>query len=212
MTNTTYLTDPAQIEATSMAIIEQHFEAVEAFNAQERQVVKRAIHTTGDFEYQHLVSITRGAVEAGIAAIQAGGRIVTDTNMAFAGINKRALQQANCAINCYIAHDEVFRLAKEQQITRAMAAMDLAAQEGVDIVVIGNAPTALYRIGELIEQTRIAPELIIGVPVGFVGAAESKEYLRTLPLPSISTIGPKGGSNVAAAIMNAIIYMAVGKA
>jgi precorrin-8X/cobalt-precorrin-8 methylmutase len=92
-----------------------------------------------------------------------------------------------------------------------MAAMDLAARQGVDIFVIGNAPTALYRIGELIQENKVAPKLIIGVPVGFVGAAESKEYIRSIEVPSITTIGTKGGSNVAASIVNAIIYMAVGR-
>jgi precorrin-8X/cobalt-precorrin-8 methylmutase len=205
-----YLKDPGKIEAKSMEIIDKGLEV--EFTEQELNIVKRTIHTTGDFDYQHIVSIKPGAIEAGIEAIKAGCKIVTDTRMAFSGINKRALEKANCNIECYIAHEEVFETAKEQNITRAMAAMDLAAKEGVDIFVIGNAPTALYRIGELIEKTQIAPELIIGVPVGFVGAAESKKYLRKFNVPSITTVGTKGGSNVAAAIMNAIIYMAVGKA
>ena len=131
--------------------------------------------------------------------------------MALAGINKRVLEKVNCQIDCYIAHENVFKAAKDQNTTRAMAAMDLALKEGVDIFAIGNAPTALYRIGECIEKTQIAPELIIGVPVGFVGAAEAKEYIRKLNVASITTIGTKGGSNVAAAVMNAIIYMAVGR-
>ncbi|GAK53857.1 precorrin-8X methylmutase [Candidatus Moduliflexus flocculans] len=169
------------------------------------------IHTTGDFEYQRLVEIKPSAIEAGIEAIQGGCRIVTDTQMAFAGINKRALEKANCRIDCYIAHDGVRKIAEAQGTTRAMAAVDFALQGGVDIFVIGNAPTALFRLAEHIEQTGIAPELVIGVPVGFVGAAESKEAFRKLNVPSITTIGTKGGSNVAAAIMNAIIYMAVGR-
>ena len=205
-----YLKNPQKIEATSMDIIENGLET-HSFDEQELPVVKRMIHTTGDFDYQHIASIKSGAIDAGIEAIQGGCRIVTDTRMAYSGINKRALENAGCHIDCYIAHEVVFKAAKEQHITRSMAAMDLAAQDGVDIFVIGNAPTALYRIGELIETTRIAPELIIGVPVGFVGAAESKAYIRTLTVPSITTVGTKGGSNVAAAIMNAIIYMAVGR-
>ena len=205
-----YLTNPHDIEAKSMEIIAQQAN-LSAFSEQEQQIIKRVIHTTGDFDYQRLVAITPGAIDAGIEAIQSGCRIVTDTQMAFAGINKRALEKANCRIDCYIAHDDVRKIAETQGTTRAMAAVDFALQDGVDIFVIGNAPTALFRLAERIEQTGIAPELVIGVPVGFVGAAESKEAFRTLSVPSITTIGTKGGSNVAAAIMNALIYMAVGR-
>jgi precorrin-8X/cobalt-precorrin-8 methylmutase len=206
-----YIKDPVKIESTSMTIIDKAL-GVSSFSPQELNIVKRMIHTTGDVEYQHLVSITPGAVEAGIDAIRSGCRIVTDSRMAFAGINKRALEQARCCIECYIDHEDVFTLAQEKGITRSMAAMELAIQKEVDIFVIGNAPTALYRLGEFIQETRISPELIIGVPVGFVGAAEAKAYLREIQVPSITTIGAKGGSNVAAAVMNAIIYMAVGRA
>ena len=205
-----YITNPHDIEAKSMEIIAQQAN-LSAFSEQEQQIVKRVIHTTGDFDYQRLVAITQGAIDSGIEAIQSGCRIVTDTQMAFAGINKRALEKANCRIDCYIAHDDVRKIAETQGITRAMAAVDFALQDGVDIFVIGNAPTALFRLAERIEQTGIAPELVIGVPVGFVGAAESKEAFRRLNVPSITTIGTKGGSNVAAAIMNALIYMAVGR-
>ena len=205
-----YLSNPHDIEAKSMDIIAQQAD-LSAFTEQEQQIVKRVIHTTGDFDYQRLVAITPGAIEAGIEAIQNGCRIVTDTQMAFAGINKRALEKANCRIDCYIAHDEVRKIAGAQGTTRAMAAVDFALQDGVDMFVIGNAPTALFRLAEHIEQTGIAPELVIGVPVGFVGAAESKEAFRKLNVPSITTVGTKGGSNVAAAIMNALIYMAVGR-
>ncbi len=205
-----YITNPHDIEAKSMEIIAQQAD-LSAFDDQEQQIVKRVIHTTGDFEYQRLVEIKPGAIEAGIEAIRSGCRIVTDTQMAFAGINKRALEKANCRIDCYIAHDEVRKIAETQGTTRAMAAVDFALQDGVDIFVIGNAPTALFRLAERIEQTGLAPELVIGVPVGFVGAAESKEAFRKLNVPSITTIGAKGGSNVAAAIMNAMIYMTVGR-
>ena len=205
-----YLSNPHDIEAKSMDIIAQQAD-LSAFSEQEQQIIKRVIHTTGDFDYQRLVAIAPGAIEAGIEAIQNGCRIVTDTQMAFAGINKRALEKANCRIDCYIAHDEVRKIAEAQGTTRAMAAVDFALRDGVDMFVIGNAPTALFRLAEHIEQTGIAPELVIGVPVGFVGAAESKEAFRKLNVPSITTVGTKGGSNVAAAIMNALIYMAVGR-
>jgi len=206
-----YIQNPQEIETRSMEIIDQGMQP-HSLREEELQIVKRCIHSTGDFGYQQIVSFTPGAIDAGIEAIRSGCRIVTDTNMAYAGINKRALEKTGCRIDCYVAHEEVFRLSEEQGMTRSMAAMDLAVNEGIDLFVIGNAPTALYRLGEHIENTRITPELIIGVPVGFVGAAESKAYLRGLNVPSISTIGTQGGSNVAAAIMNALIYMAVGRA
>lgn len=206
-----YLKDPTRIESMSMDIIDQAL-ADHNFTDQELEVVRRMIHATGDVEYQHIASISPGAIDAGIEAIRSGCRIVTDTRMAFAGINKRVLAQANCTIECYIDHAEVFEMAKDKEITRSMAAMEFAVQKDGDIFVIGNAPTALYRLGELMQETRVIPELIIGVPVGFVGAAESKEYIRSLKIPSITTIGIKGGSNVAAAVMNALIYMAVGRA
>lgn len=205
-----YIKDPMAIETKSMEIISRGM-AAHSFNEQELNVINRTIHTTGDFDYQHIVSIRGNAIQAGIEAIKPGCRIVTDTMMAFSGINKRILEKAGCKIDCYISHEDIFRIAKEKKVTRSMAAMDYAAIEGVDIFVIGNAPTALYRIGELIKECKVAPKLIIGVPVGFVGAAESKEYIRAFDVPTITTVGTKGGSNVAASILNAIIYMAEGR-
>lgn len=205
-----YLKNPGAIEAKSMEIIGRGMRA-KGFDEQEINVVKRTIHTTGDFDYQNIVEIKKGSISAGITAILSGCRIVTDTKMAFSGINKRSLETAGCTINCYISDEKIFRIAEEKQITRSMAAMDYAVEAGVDIFVVGNAPTALFRIGELIKECKVAPSLIVGVPVGFVGAAESKEYIRGFDVPSITTVGTKGGSNVAAAIMNALIYMAVGR-
>ena len=205
-----YLKNPEAIEAKSMEIIDQGMNTGD-FDRQELKVIKRTIHTTGDFDYQNIITIKKGSIHAGISAIKSGCRIVTDTKMAFSGINKRSLEAAGCSIDCYISEEEIYRIAMEKQITRSMAAMDHAAENGVDIFVIGNAPTALFRIGELISEGRVSPKLIVGVPVGFVGAAESKEYIRRFEVPSITTVGTKGGSNVAAAIMNALIYMAVGR-
>jgi precorrin-8X/cobalt-precorrin-8 methylmutase len=205
-----YLKNPEAIEVKSMEIIDRGMIAND-LDEQELKVVKRTIHTTGDFDYQNIIEIKEGSIQAGISAIKSGCRIVTDTKMAFSGINKRSLEAAGCKIDCYISEEEIFKIAKERQITRSMAAMDFAAVAGVDIFVIGNAPTALFRIGELIKEGRVSPRLIVGVPVGFVGAAESKEYIRGFDIPSITTVGTKGGSNVAAAIMNALIYMAVGR-
>lgn len=204
-----YIKNPGQIESNSMEIIDGGI-GEHRFTEQELPIVKRMIHTTGDFDYKNIAVIKDGAIEAGIKALKSGCRIVTDTNMALSGINKRRLATINCQAENFINHEEVFKAAKEKKITRSMAAMDFAAQQGVDIFVIGNAPTALFRIGELMKAGKVNPKLIIGIPVGFVGAAESKEYLRTLDIPSVSTVGTKGGSNVAAAVMNALIYMTVG--
>lgn len=205
-----YITNPSDIETKSFQIIEENM-GEHSFGDEELLVVKRTIHTTGDYDYKNIVAFRHDAVNAGIRAIREGCRIVTDTRMAFAGINKRAVEKAGGQINCFIDHEQVYQISKEKGITRSMAAMDMAAQENVDIFVIGNAPTALFRIGELIRENRVSPKLIIGIPVGFVGAAESKEYIRGFQVPSVTTCGTKGGSNVAAAVMNALLYMAVGR-
>jgi precorrin-8X/cobalt-precorrin-8 methylmutase len=203
-----YITKPMDIEDKSFEIIAGEM-GEHSFNEEELKVVMRTIHTTGDYDYKNIVALRNNPIENAVNAIKSGARIVTDTRMAFSGINKKALEKLGCKIECFIDNEEVFRIAKEKGITRSMASMDMAAREGVDIFVIGNAPTALFRIGELINEGKVSPKAIIGVPVGFVGAAESKEYIRDFEVPSISTIGTKGGSNVAAAIVNALIYMVV---
>lgn len=205
-----YITKPMEIEEKSFEIIKEGMSNFN-FSESELKIVKRTIHTTGDFDYQNIVVFKNEADKAGIEAIKSGGLIVTDTKMAYSGINKAALSKANFRIECFIDNEEVKNIAKEKGITRSMAAIEMAAREGVDIFVIGNAPTALFRIGELIKEGKLNPKLIIGVPVGFVGAAESKEYIREFDVPSITTRGTKGGSNVAAAIVNALLYMAVGR-
>ena len=205
-----YLNDPAMIEEKSMEIIEQ---AIIGMNFEENElaVVKRMIHTTGDFDYQRIVVFKNDPVNTGLKLLTQGCRIFTDTRMAWSGINKKALKKSGSELKCYIDDERVKELAQKKGTTRSYAAVDIASRDQVDIYVIGNAPTALFRIGELIKQGRVSPSLIIGVPVGFVGAAESKEFIRELDVPSITTEGPKGGSNVAAAVVNALLYMAVGR-
>ena len=205
-----YIKNPELIETKSFEIIDEGM-TPHSFTDEELNVVKRTIHTTGDFDYQNIVIFKNSPIEVGINTIKNGCRIVTDTKMGFSGINKTALNKANCTLDNYISHEDVFRIAKEKEITRSMAAVDFALSEGVDIFVVGNAPTALFRIGELIKEGKASPKLIIGVPVGFVGAKESKEYIREFDIPTITTQGTKGGSNVAAAIVNALLYMAVGR-
>ncbi|MDR9756046.1 MAG: precorrin-8X methylmutase [Thermacetogeniaceae bacterium] len=205
-----YLNNPAMIEKKSMEIIEQTMVGMN-FNENELTVVKRMIHTTGDFDYQNIVVFKDDPINTGLKLLAQGCRIFTDTRMAWSGINKKALKKSGSELKCYIDDERVKELAQKKGTTRSYAAVDIASQDQVDIYVIGNAPTALFRIGELIKQGRVSPSLIIGVPVGFVGAAESKEFIRELDIPSITTVGTKGGSNVAASIVNALLYMAVGR-
>ncbi len=205
-----YIKNPEFIETKSFEIIGDGMNSHE-FTESELQIVKRTIHTTGDFDYQNIVKFRNNPIEIAVEALKNGCRIVTDTKMVFSGINKPALAKSGSTLDNYIGHEEVYRLAKENGTTRSMAAVDYSLSQGVDIFVIGNAPTALFRIGELIKEGKTSPKLIIGVPVGFVGAAESKEYIRGFDIPTITTEGNKGGSNVAAAIVNALLYMAVGR-
>ena len=205
-----YIKNPEFIETKSFEIIDDGM-TVHTFTEAELQVVKRTIHTTGDFDYENIVKFKHNPIEVALEALKNGCRIVTDTKMVFSGINKPALEKSNSTLDNYISHEEVYRLAKENGTTRSMAAVDFSLDSGVDIFVVGNAPTALFRIGELIKEGKTSPKLIIGVPVGFVGASESKEYIREFDIPSITTEGTKGGSNVAASIVNALLYMAVGR-
>ena len=179
------------------------------FSKEELLIVKRIIHTTADFEYKNLVEISKDAIEASKKVFKKSFTIYTDTNMALSGINKIALSKLNGKAICYVNLDEVHKVAKEKGITRSMAALEKACEDNVDIFVFGNAPTALFKLKELIKSGKANPSLIIAVPVGFVGAAESKENLDELNVPYIRVKGRKGGSTVAAAIVNALMYNVV---
>ena len=197
---------PEDIEARSMALIEAELPG--PLPEPIAPVVKRVIHTTADFDYAKNLVFSPGAVERGRAALLRGCTVVTDTTMAQAGINKRALERLGGKTACFIAHPEVARRAKEAGTTRSAAAVDFAAETltGPLMFVVGNAPTALLRLRELVEAGRVSPELVIGVPVGFVNVVEAKELALTLSVPHIVARGRKGGSNVAAAIVNALLY------
>lgn len=203
-----YITSPQAIETRSFEIITEEL-GTHTFNSEaEARLIKRIIHTTADFEFARLTHFSAGAIEAGMHALRNGAHIVTDTRMAAAGINKTRLAEFGGAVHCYMSDADVAEVAKAEGITRAMAAMRKAAQEPTPrIFAIGNAPTALFALKELIEQGRIDPALIIGVPVGFVGAAESKAALETLAVPHMLTRGRKGGSAIAACMVNAMLYM-----
>ncbi len=198
---------PAEIEKRSFEIITGEL-GDRQFPPGEDLVIKRAIHTTADFDYADNLVFSKGAVEIGIEALRKGCKIITDTNMGKSGINKGALSRNNCQVDCFMADDDVAAYAKEHGTTRACASMDKAANLNEDcIFAIGNAPTALVRLYELIKEGRIQPKLIIGVPVGFVNVVQSKELIMTLEhIPYIVAKGRKGGSNVAAAICNALLY------
>ena len=203
-----YLKNPMGIEERSFEIIGEEM-GTHSFNDEELMIVKRTIHTTADFEYKELVDISKDAIETAKELFKKGATIYTDTNMALNGIDKMALSKTNSKVICYVNEEVVHKEAKEKGITRSMAAVEKACSDNVDIFVFGNAPTALFRLKELIKEGKANPKLIIAVPVGFVGAAESKENMDELSIPYIRVKGRKGGSTVAAAIVNALMYMVV---
>ena len=204
---------PADIERTSISIITRKLDELGLTPPPETAaVVKRVIHTTADFDYAKNLRFTPGAVEAAVRALQRGAVIVTDTNMALAGISRPGLAKLGCEAVCYMADPAVAEAAKQAGTTRAVAAMHRAAREHPGaILAVGNAPTALLTIAEEIEAG-LRPALVIGVPVGFVNVVESKETLFAIceqhGVPAIAAMGRKGGSNVAAAICNALVYSA----
>lgn len=204
---------PADIERTSISIITRELDELGLTPPPETAaVVKRVIHTTADFDYAKNLRFTPGAVQAAVRALQRGAVIVTDTNMALAGISRPGLAKLGCEAVCYMADPAVAEAAKQAGTTRAVAAMHRAAREHPGaILAVGNAPTALLAIAEEIEAG-LRPALVIGVPVGFVNVVESKETLFAIceqhGVPAIAAMGRKGGSNVAAAICNALVYSA----
>ncbi|MBR1833038.1 MAG: precorrin-8X methylmutase [Ruminiclostridium sp.] len=200
---------PADIEKRSMEIIESEIGDTSMFSPQEKLIVKRCIHTTADFDYKKNLRFSEGAADKGIAALRSGAVIVTDTQMALSGISKPACKALGCEVHCFMSDADVAGKAKELGVTRAVVSVDKAAELFADrtmIYAVGNAPTALIRLHGLIAEKKISPALIIGVPVGFVNVVEAKELIMTAGVPYIVAAGRKGGSNVAAAIVNAMLY------
>ena len=199
------ITDPAEIEKRSMEIIES--ELTTAVPEENKAVLKRVIHCTADFDYEKNLVFSDGAVKKALDALRAGASIVTDTQMARSGINKAAAAKLGCEIYCFMSDPDVAAAAKACGGTRAAASMEKAASlPGPLIFAIGNAPTALLKLTELIRDGKVSPALVIGVPVGFVNVIESKEDILETAVPLIVARGRKGGSNVAAAIVNALMY------
>ena len=171
-------------------------------------LIKRVIHTSADFEYADTLCFSDGVMEKALDAIKNGASIVTDTQMGRSGINKRSLAKYGGQVYCFMSDEDVAEAARKNRTTRAVASIEKAvSMEGPLIFAIGNAPTALVRLYELIEEGRISPALVIGVPVGFVNVVQSKELIMETDVPYIVARGRKGGSNVAAAICNALLYM-----
>ncbi len=197
---------PMEIERRSFEIITE--ELPHPIDEALAPIIKRVIHTTADFDYADNLCFSEGVLDKALAAIREGALIVTDTTMAMSGINKKALASHGGEARCFIADPDVAERAAANGTTRAVAAMDKAAEIDRPLIfAIGNAPTALVRIYELIREGRLNPRLVIGVPVGFVNVVQSKELIMTADVPYIVARGRKGGSNVAAAICNALMYM-----
>lgn len=197
---------PMEIERRSFEIITEILGDRE-LDEDNEAVIKRVIHTSADFDYADNLCFSEGAVKKAVEALKGGCDIVTDTQMAKAGINKTALSKLGGEVHCFISDASVAEEAKKRGVTRASVSMEFAADlKKPCIFAIGNAPTALVAIHELISEGRLSPALVIGVPVGFVNVVESKELIMTDPVPYIVARGRKGGSNVAAAICNALLY------
>lgn len=210
MTRPRDITAPMDIERESMRIIDAEVPEPRPFAGAQWLVVRRMIHTTADFELLDLARFSPGAVQAGVAALAAGCALFTDTHMARCAIPLRRLAPLGCSIACFMDDPEVAGRARSEGITRARAAVDHAAgrMDGA-ILVVGNAPTALLRILEHVQAGRMAPALVVGMPVGFVNAAESKELLMAQDaIPYITIAGRKGGSSLAASVINALLKLA----
>ncbi|WP_035247882.1 precorrin-8X methylmutase [Desulfogranum mediterraneum] len=198
---------PEQIEPESFRIISEELGPT-SFSPQEFAVVQRTIHATGDFSFADNLRFHGDAVRVGIEAIRAGKNILVDVNMAASGVSKNLLAPFGGKVICRISEPETVTLAREKGTTRSDAAIARSLEDNIGIVAVGNAPTALLQTMELVEAGLFAPELIIGAPVGFVNAAESKELLARKSYPHIVALGRKGGTPVAVAAVNALIRLA----
>lgn len=201
---------PMDIEAKSFEIITEELGDTPLIPGTE-MIVKRCIHTSADFDYAKNLCFSENVVEQAVNALKNGAAIVTDTQMAKAGINKKVLGRFGGEVYCFMSDEDVAEAARKNGTTRATVSMDKAAALDRKLIfAIGNAPTALVRLSELIQEGKLKPELIIGVPVGFVNVVPSKEMIMDAGVPYIVAKGRKGGSNIAACICNALLYLASG--
>ncbi len=209
----TYSNNPQAIASDSFAQIRQELtEAGHQFQTPLADIVERIIHSTADFEFAHTTQLSQGAIEAGVGALQAGCAVVCDVNMVRVGISQPRLAAFGGTLHCLVAETETRHRAEAAEVTRSAMGIRLAAEHGwLDngLVVIGNAPTALYEVIQLVDQG-LRPALIVGVPVGFVSTVESKNTLtQVTATPWVTTTGRKGGSPVAVAIVNALLRLAI---
>lgn len=203
---------PQDIEKKSFEIIES--ELKEPLDEKLAPIIKRVIHTTADFDYVENLYFSPDVYEIALEALKNGATIITDTNMAKSGINKKALSKLGGSVECFMADEDVAIEAKERGVTRATIAMEKAGKMEKEfgkhfIYAVGNAPTALIELTKLLQEGKVSPALIIGVPVGFVNVVAAKEMIIDSGIPCIVARGRKGGSNVAAAIVNALMYLSV---
>jgi len=203
---------PGEIEGESFRMIEAEFfqqtgKTLDSFDPAEFAVLRRAIHATGDFSFSEIIRFSVGSVSAGVEAIRAGKNILTDVNMAAAGISRNMLDSFGGKVICKVAEPDIAQLAKKRNKTRSQTAIEEGMLENIGIVAIGNAPTALLSVMEMIKNGVVKPDLIVGVPVGFVNAPESKEILSEQEYPYITCLGRKGGTTVSVAIVNALIRL-----
>ncbi|MBD3879751.1 MAG: precorrin-8X methylmutase [Quinella sp. 1Q5] len=202
-----FMTKPMEIEERSMEIIAPHLAGL-TLSDDERKIYSRMIHASGDVGYAPIIRIHPQAVEATKEALKRGANVFTDVEMVKRGISLRTLKKFGGEIFCKVADDDVIERAKAEGITRSMAAMRIFGKQlDGQIVAIGNAPTALFEVLRLVREENIRPAVIIGVPVGFVGAAEAKAQLAAQDVPFITVAGSKGGSSIAVAALNAILYI-----
>ena len=199
---------PTEIEKRSFEIIGKELSDMGiTIPTEEEPITKRVIHTSADFDYAHTMRYSNGGIAKAKELIKNGASIVTDTNMALSGINKKTLAKYGGQVYCFMADEEVAAEAKERQVTRATVSMERAASLGFPVIfAIGNAPTALISLYEMMEAGKYTPDFVIGVPVGFVNVVAAKELFLNSDVPYIINEGRKGGSNIAAAIVNAILY------
>ena len=199
---------PTEIEKRSFEIIGKELQDMGiTLDREQEPITKRVIHTSADFDYANTMRYSDGAIEKAKELIRNGAHIVTDTNMALSGINKKRLAEYGGQVHCFMADEDVAKEAKERQVTRATVSMERAAGLNVPVIfAIGNAPTALISLYEQMKEGKFTPEFVIGVPVGFVNVVAAKELFLNSDVPYIINEGRKGGSNIAAAIVNAILY------
>ena len=206
MLNEIKIVKPNEIEKRSMEIITQELNG-RTWPEPQFSIVKRCIHTSADFDYADNLCFSENAAMLGVEALRRGAVIVTDTKMAWSGINKKKLAEYGGEAYCFMSDEDVAKEAQERGCTRAAICMERGAALGKEVIVaVGNAPTALIRLYELIQEGKVNPALIIGAPVGFVNVVEAKELIMTAGVPYIVPRGRKGGSNIAATICNAMLY------